>query len=132
MVTVDGKPLADARARRGCSATTSRPALVTTHHDPKGRPTVFEALPPGLPRLISVGRLDLNSEGLLLLTNDGELAPRLELPATGWLRRYRVRGPRHVDERRARRRSPRASPSTASATARSRPGSTRRRAPMPG
>jgi 23S rRNA pseudouridine2605 synthase len=65
--------------------------LVTTHRDEKGRPTVFGALPAGLPRLISVGRLDLNSEGLLLLTNDGGLARRLELPATGWIRRYRVR-----------------------------------------
>jgi 23S rRNA pseudouridine2605 synthase len=65
--------------------------LVTTHKDPKGRPTVFEALPAGLPRLISVGRLDLNSEGLLLLTNDGALARALELPGAGWKRRYRVR-----------------------------------------
>ncbi len=65
--------------------------LVTTHRDPQGRPTVFDALPEGLPRVVSVGRLDLNSEGLLLLTNDGALARRLELPATGWLRRYRVR-----------------------------------------
>jgi 23S rRNA pseudouridine2605 synthase len=65
--------------------------LVTTHRDEKGRPTVFGALPASLPRLISVGRLDLNSEGLLLLTNDGALARRLELPATGWVRRYRVR-----------------------------------------
>lgn len=65
--------------------------LVTTHRDEKGRPTVFGALPPELPRLISVGRLDLNSEGLLLLTNDGALARRLELPETGWLRRYKVR-----------------------------------------
>src|SRR5712671_6642352 len=65
--------------------------LVTTHHDEKGRPTVFDALPKELPRVISVGRLDLNSEGLLLLTNDGALARRLELPATGWLRRYKVR-----------------------------------------
>jgi 23S rRNA pseudouridine2605 synthase len=65
--------------------------LVTTHKDPQGRPTVFDKLPPGLKRVISVGRLDLNSEGLLLLTNDGGLARRLELPATGWLRRYRVR-----------------------------------------
>ncbi len=65
--------------------------LVTTHHDPQGRPTVFDALPPHLPRVISVGRLDFNTEGLLLLTNDGELARHLELPATGWLRRYRVR-----------------------------------------
>ncbi len=65
--------------------------LVTTHRDPQGRPTVFEKLPPGLPRVVSVGRLDLNSEGLLLLTNDGALARRLELPSNGWLRRYRVR-----------------------------------------
>jgi 23S rRNA pseudouridine2605 synthase len=65
--------------------------LVTTHRDEKGRATVFAALPKELPRLISVGRLDLNSEGLLLLTNDGALARRLELPATGWLRRYKVR-----------------------------------------
>jgi 23S rRNA pseudouridine2605 synthase len=65
--------------------------LVTTHRDPQKRPTVFEKLPPGLPRVVSVGRLDLTSEGLLLLTNDGALARRLELPATGWLRRYRVR-----------------------------------------
>jgi 23S rRNA pseudouridine2605 synthase len=65
--------------------------LITSHRDPQGRKTVFESLPPGLPRVVSVGRLDLNSEGLLLLTNDGELARRLELPATGWIRRYRVR-----------------------------------------
>lgn len=65
--------------------------LVTTHRDPQGRPTVFEKLPPGMPRVVSVGRLDLTSEGLLLLTNDGALARKLELPATGWLRRYRVR-----------------------------------------
>jgi 23S rRNA pseudouridine2605 synthase len=65
--------------------------LVTTHHDPQGRPTVFDHLPPGLPRVVSVGRLDFNTEGLLLLTNDGALARHLELPATGWLRRYRVR-----------------------------------------
>lgn len=67
------------------------PGLMTTHKDPQGRPTVFDNLPAGLPRVISVGRLDLSSEGLLLLTNDGELARRLELPATGWTRRYRVR-----------------------------------------
>jgi len=64
---------------------------VTTHRDPQGRPTVFEALPEDLPRVISVGRLDLNTEGLLLLTNDGTLARHLESPANGWLRRYRVR-----------------------------------------
>jgi 23S rRNA pseudouridine2605 synthase len=65
--------------------------LVTTHRDPEGRPTVFDKLRTQLPRVISVGRLDLTSEGLLLLTNDGGLARRLELPATGWIRRYRVR-----------------------------------------
>jgi 23S rRNA pseudouridine2605 synthase len=65
--------------------------LVTSHKDPQGRPTVFDALPKGLPRLISVGRLDLNSEGLLLLTNDGGLARALELPTTGLVRRYRAR-----------------------------------------
>jgi 23S rRNA pseudouridine2605 synthase len=65
--------------------------LVTTHRDPAGRPTVFDALPPHLPRVISIGRLDLNSEGLLLLTNDGALARALELPATGWVRQYRAR-----------------------------------------
>jgi 23S rRNA pseudouridine2605 synthase len=73
--------------------------LVTTHRDPEGRPTVFEKLPPGMPRVISVGRLDLTSEGLLLLTNDGSLARKLELPATGWLRRYRVRVHGLPDER---------------------------------
>jgi 23S rRNA pseudouridine2605 synthase len=67
------------------------PGLVTTHRDPEGRATVFERLPRDMPRVVSVGRLDLNSEGLLLLTNDGALARRLELPANGWQRRYRVR-----------------------------------------
>jgi 23S rRNA pseudouridine2605 synthase len=64
---------------------------VTTHRDPEGRPTVFEKLPEDMPRVISIGRLDFNTEGLLLLTNDGDLARHIELPATGWLRRYRVR-----------------------------------------
>ena len=73
--------------------------LVTTHHDPQGRPTVFDKLREQLPRVISVGRLDLTSEGLLLLTNDGELARRLELPATGWIRRYRVRVHGEADPR---------------------------------
>ncbi len=73
--------------------------LVTTHRDPQGRPTVFDKLPPGLPRVVSVGRLDLNSEGLLLLTNDGALARRLELPANGWTRRYRVRVYGEIDNR---------------------------------
>jgi 23S rRNA pseudouridine2605 synthase len=65
--------------------------LVTTHRDPEGRPTVFDALPKPMPRVISIGRLDFNTEGLLLLTNDGALARHLELPSTGWMRRYRVR-----------------------------------------
>ena len=65
--------------------------LVTTERDEKNRPTVFASLPENLPRVMSVGRLDLNSEGLLLLTNDGEMKRKLELPSTGWLRRYRVR-----------------------------------------
>ncbi|MEP6343446.1 MAG: pseudouridine synthase [Maricaulaceae bacterium] len=65
--------------------------LLTSHKDPQGRPTVFEHLPEGLPRVISVGRLDMTSEGLLLLTNDGELARMLELPSTAWARRYRAR-----------------------------------------
>ena len=73
--------------------------LVTTHRDPEGRPTVFERLPEHLPRVVSVGRLDLNSEGLLLLTNDGGLARRLELPSNGWIRRYRVRVHGVVPER---------------------------------
>jgi 23S rRNA pseudouridine2605 synthase len=74
--------------------------LMTTHRDPQGRPTVFEKLPPGMPRVVSIGRLDLTSEGLLLLTNDGTLARRLELPSTGWLRRYRVRVHGAPDQRR--------------------------------
>ena len=73
--------------------------LVTTHRDPEGRPTVFEKMPAHLPRVVSVGRLDLNSEGLLLLTNDGGLARQLELPSNGWIRRYRVRVHGVVPER---------------------------------
>ena len=80
--------------------------LLTTHRDPRGRRTIFESLPPGLPRVISVGRLDYRSEGLLLLTNNGAMARRLELPATGWARRYRVRAhgriePHQLDSMRA-------------------------------
>ena len=64
---------------------------LTTRRDPEGRPTIYDGLPPELANAITVGRLDMNSEGLLLLTNDGALARRLELPATGWIRKYRVR-----------------------------------------
>jgi 23S rRNA pseudouridine2605 synthase len=90
LVTVNGA-LVEAPGRTRLFRYHKPEGLVTTHKDPQGRPTVFEKLPPGLPRVVSVGRLDLNSEGLLLLTNDGALARRLELPANGWLRRYRVR-----------------------------------------
>ncbi len=89
-IAIDGNRLPDAERTRLFRLHKKR-GLVTTARDPQGRPTVFQALPPGLPRLISIGRLDINSEGLLLLTNDGELARKLELPATGWVRRYRVR-----------------------------------------
>src|SRR5499425_3859426 len=89
-VTVDGAPL-PARERTRLFLYHKPRGLVTTNADPEGRPTIFAALPKHLPRLISVGRLDINSEGLLLLTNDGGLARALELPATAWLRRYRVR-----------------------------------------
>jgi 23S rRNA pseudouridine2605 synthase len=89
-VKVDGKALPEVEAPRLWRYHKPK-GLVTSHKDPQGRPTVFAALPSDLPRVVSVGRLDLNTEGLLLLTNDGALARHLELPATGWLRRYRVR-----------------------------------------
>ena len=89
-ITVDGKPLPPRERTRLFMYHKPR-GLMTTHADPEGRPTVFDNLPEGLPRLISIGRLDFNTEGLLLLTNDGGLARALELPDTGWLRRYRVR-----------------------------------------
>ena len=89
-VSVDGAPL-PARERTRLFLYHKPRGLMTTHADPQGRPTIFQHLPADLPRLISVGRLDFNTEGLLLLTNDGALARVLELPATGWLRRYRVR-----------------------------------------
>ncbi len=90
VITVDGKPLPPRERTRLWMFHKPR-GLMTTHADPEGRPTVFDNLPDGLPRLISIGRLDFNTEGLLLLTNDGGLARALELPDTGWLRRYRVR-----------------------------------------
>ena len=89
-VSVDGEPL-PARERTRLFLYHKPRGLLTTRADPQGRPTIFQQLPKGLPRLISVGRLDFNTEGLLLLSNDGALARMLELPATGWLRRYRVR-----------------------------------------
>lgn len=89
-ITVDGKPLP--RRERTRLFLYHKPAgLVSTSADPQGRPTVFDALPKNLPRLMSVGRLDIGTEGLLLLTNDGGLSRVLELPDTGWVRRYRVR-----------------------------------------
>jgi 23S rRNA pseudouridine2605 synthase len=89
-IAVDGEPL-PTRERTRLFLYHKPRGLLTSHADPGGRPTIFSVLPKNLPRLISVGRLDLNTEGLLLLTNDGGLARTLELPATGWLRRYRVR-----------------------------------------
>ncbi len=97
-VTVDGKPLGRAEPSRLWRY--HKPAgLVTSHRDPEGRPTVFERLPAELGRVISVGRLDIASEGLLLVTNDGALARHLELPSTGWTRRYRARVHGTVDEK---------------------------------
>ena len=96
-ITVDGKPLAAPEVTRLWRYHKPR-NLITSNRDPEGRPTVFEQLPEELPRVISVGRLDFNSEGLLLLTNNGELARHLELPATAWKRRYRVRVNGAVDQ----------------------------------
>ncbi|MDD9878326.1 MAG: pseudouridine synthase [Magnetovibrio sp.] len=98
-VVVDGQPLPEAEATRVWRY--HKPSgLVTTNRDPEGRATVFDKLPKELPRVLTVGRLDITSEGLLLLTNDGELARRLELPETGWTRSYRVRVHGRVDEKR--------------------------------
>ncbi len=96
-ISVDGKPLPQIEGPRLWRYYKPK-GLVTSHKDPQGRSTVFAALPPGLPRVVSVGRLDLNTEGLLLLTNDGALARHLELPSTGWLRRYRVRAHGRVSQ----------------------------------
>lgn len=89
-ITFDGKPVGAPDAPR-LWLYHKPTGLVTTEKDEKGRDTVFSALPDSMPRVVSVGRLDINSEGLLLLTNDGGIKRRLELPSTGWLRKYRVR-----------------------------------------
>ncbi|OYW58710.1 MAG: RNA-binding protein, partial [Rhizobiales bacterium 12-68-15] len=96
-IEVDGAPLPEKERTRLFLYHKPR-GVVTTNRDPEGRTTLFEILPRGLPRLVSVGRLDLTSEGLLLLTNDGGLARVLELPETGWLRRYRVRAKGEIDQ----------------------------------
>lgn len=96
VVMVDGIPVGEPEKARVWRYN-KPPGLVTSHKDEKGRATVFDKLPAAMPRVISVGRLDLTSEGLLLLTNDGALARSLELPAAGWVRRYRVRVHGEVD-----------------------------------
>lgn len=89
-ITIDGKPLPqDSKLRVWCYH--KRRGLITTHKDPQQRATVFDNLPKEIPRVMSVGRLDLNTEGLLLLTTSGDFARKLELPNNGWTRRYRVR-----------------------------------------
>ena len=89
-ITVDGKPIGAAEAPRLWRYHKTS-GTITTARDPQGRPTVFEKMPPEMPRVVSVGRLDFNTEGLLLLTNDGGIARHLELPKNAWLRHYRVR-----------------------------------------
>jgi 23S rRNA pseudouridine2605 synthase len=96
-IEINGEPLA-ASERTRLFLFNKPKGLVTTNRDPQGRPTVFSVLPAELPRVVTIGRLDINTEGLLLLTNDGGLARVLELPATGWLRRYRVRAHGKIDQ----------------------------------
>lgn len=97
IVAIDGTPLPAAEPVRLWRHHKQK-GRITAARDPQGRPTVFDDLPPGMPRTVTIGRLDFNTEGLLLLTNDGALARTLELPATGWVRRYRVRVHGRVDE----------------------------------
>ena len=99
LITVDGNPVPGAEKTRMWRYHKSK-GLICTSSDPEGRKTIFDDLPNHLPRVLIVGRLDFNSEGLLLLTNDGELARKIELPATGWARRYRVRVHGAVDVKR--------------------------------
>jgi 23S rRNA pseudouridine2605 synthase len=96
-ITVDGAQLPKIQAPR-LWRFHKRKGFITTNRDPQGRPTVFDDLPPEFPRVVTVGRLDFNTEGLLLLTNDGGLARTLELPTTGWIRRYRARVHGEVSE----------------------------------
>ena len=96
-VEVDGKPLPRAEQTRMWRY--HKPVgLVTSARDEKGRATIFDKMPPEMPRVVSIGRLDINTEGLLLLTNDGGVARTLELPSTGWLRRYRVRAHGRIEQ----------------------------------
>jgi 23S rRNA pseudouridine2605 synthase len=99
IISVDGKEIAEPEQPKLWRYHKPR-GVLSTNSDPENRPTVFEHLPRTLPRVMLVGRLDVNSEGLLLLTNDGELARKLELPSTGWIRRYRVRVYGQLDESR--------------------------------
>ena len=96
-ITIDGEPLPEAEQPR-LFRYHKAAGVLTAARDPEGRPTIYDRLPENLPRLMPIGRLDMGSEGLLLLTNDGELKRRLELPATGWVRRYRVRVHGRIDE----------------------------------
>jgi 23S rRNA pseudouridine2605 synthase len=98
VILVDGKPVGAAEEPRVWRYHKSA-GTITTNKDPKGRPTIFEKLPPELPRVVTIGRLDFNTEGLLLLTNDGGLARHLELPQNAWLRHYRVRVHGAINER---------------------------------
>ena len=97
-IAVDGKGIAG-RTETKLRRYHKPPGLLVSNNDPEGRPTIFERLPQYLPRVVTVGRLDMNSEGLLLLTNDGELARFMERPDTGWVRQYRVRVNSRVNEK---------------------------------